>query len=307
MNGLPRHTVVPQAVPRKAGGNRDPRQIGPAIRSMLPELTALETRIVELMLTDRRFNAETALRDVAQRVGVSEAMVVKLAKKLGFAGFREMRSQVAAYNELPTAELHEQLDVTDDAATIVKKVFRTAVQALEETLAILDMPAFIRATEMLAGARQRDFYGLGGSAQIARDVAHKFLRIGVRASVFDDSHMMRMSASLLGPGDVAVGFSHSGETEAVIGPIFLARANGAGTIVITNHAASRLARAAEVVLASTAQGSPLMGENAAARIAQLNILDALFVGVAQRDVATTEINLRRTMDSVSPQRGRGAS
>ncbi len=286
---------------------RDPRQTGPAIRSRLPELTALETRIVDLMLTDRRFNAETALRDVAQDAGVSEAMVVKLAKKLGFAGFRDMRSQIVAYNELPTAELHEQLQVTDDAGTIVKKVFRTAMQALEETLAILDLPAFIRATDMLAGARQRDFYGLGGSAQIARDVAHKFLRVGVRAAVFDDSQMMRMSASLLKPGDVAVGFSHSGETEAVIRPIALARANGAGTIVITNHAASPLARMAEVVLASTAQGSPLMGENAAARIAQLNILDALFVAVAQRDVTTTEGNLRRTMESVSPPHRRRAS
>jgi DNA-binding MurR/RpiR family transcriptional regulator len=64
---------------------------------------------------------------------------------------------------------------------------------------------------------------------------------------------------------------------------------------------------AEVVLASTAQGSPLMGENAAARIAQLNILDALFVAVAQRDVATTDANLRRTMDSVSPSHRRRAS
>jgi DNA-binding MurR/RpiR family transcriptional regulator len=286
---------------------RDPRQIGPAIRSRLPELTALETRIVDLMLIDRRFNAETALKDVAQGATVSEAMVVKLAKKLGFAGFREMRSQIVAYNALPTAELHEQLDVTDDAATIVKKVFRTAVQALEETLAILDIAAFAAATDLLAGARQRDFYGLGGSAQIARDVAHKFLRVGVRASVFDDTHMMLMSAALLGPGDVAVGFSHSGETVAVIRPIELARANGAATIVITNHAASSLARAAEVVLASTAQGSPLTGENAAARIAQLNILDALFVAVAQRDIATTEANLRRTMDSVSPARGRHAT
>jgi DNA-binding MurR/RpiR family transcriptional regulator len=92
---------------------RDPRQIGPAIRSRLPELTALETRIVDLMLTGRRFNDGTALADVARDAAVSEAMVVKLAKKLGFAGFREMRSQIVAYNELPTAELHEQLTVED--------------------------------------------------------------------------------------------------------------------------------------------------------------------------------------------------
>ncbi|MDT7952092.1 MAG: MurR/RpiR family transcriptional regulator [Acetobacteraceae bacterium] len=283
---------------------RDARAVGPAIRAMLPSLSELESRLVEHMLADRGFSERTALRQVAQLIGVSDAMVVKLAKKLGYAGFRDMRRGIVAYNRLPTAELHQQLDPEDDAPTSVGKVFRTAIQALEETLAILDMRAFARAAEALGNARQRDFYGVGGSAQIARDVAHKFLRIGVRASVFDDAHMMLMSAALLGPGDVAVGFSHSGETHAVIDPVALAGARGATTIVITNHALSRLAQQADIVLASTAQGSPLTSENAAARIAQLNILDALFVAVAQQDIGRTEANLARTMEAVDPKRRR---
>ena len=233
---------------------------------------------------------------------MSDAMVVKIAKKLGFAGFRDMRREVAAYKRLPTAELHEQLDGHEDAGTIVRKVFRTSIQAIEETQAILDLGVFARAAAALAGARQRDIYGLGGSAQIARDVAHKFLRIGVRAAVFDDTHMMLMSAALLGPGDVAMAFSHSGETDSVVEPLAMARANGAATIAVTNHAASRLGRKAEMVLASTAQGSPLTSENAAARIAQLNILDALFVSVAQRDAHAANVNLARTMAAVAPKR-----
>jgi len=51
-----------------------------------------------------------------------------------------------------------------------------------------------------------------------------------------------------------------------------------------------------------AQGSPLTGENAAARIAQLNILDALFVVVAQRDYAQAERQLGRTMLAVAHKR-----
>ena len=281
---------------------RDARAVGPAIRAMLPHLTALEACVVDRMLSDRSLSEDTSLRDVASKARASDAMVVKLAKKLGFSGFREMRREITAYNQLPTAELHQQLDVGDDAGTILRKVFRTSMQALEETLAILDMGAFARATDALADARQRDFYGLGGSAQVARDVAHKFLRIGVRTAVFDDTHMMLMSASLLGAGDVAMAVSHSGETEAVIEPIALARRRGAASIAITNHAASRLGRTAEIVLASTAQGSPLTGENAAARIAQLNILDALFVAVAQRDAAVTDACLQHTMAAVAPKR-----
>ncbi|HEV7285213.1 MAG TPA: SIS domain-containing protein, partial [Kaistia sp.] len=150
--------------------------------------------------------------------------------------------------------------------------------------------------------QQRDLYGVGGSAQIARDVGHKFLRIGLRASVQDDAHMMAMSASLLEPGDIAIGFSHSGNTSAVIEAVQLARRNGARTLAITNYDRSPLAQQAEIVLCSTAQGSPLMGENAAARIAQLNILDAVFVAVAQRDYARAERNLDKTMSAVAANR-----
>ena len=212
------------------------------------------------------------MKTVADDAGVSEAMIIKITKKLGFAGFKDFRTGIVDYNRLPTAELHQELSPDDTGAEIAQKVFRTSIHALEETLSILDPEAFEKAADLIFTARQRDFYGIGGSAQIARDVSHKFLRIGVRTSVFDDAHMMLMSAALLGEGDVAVGFSHSGTTTAVIEPLELARRRGARTIALTNYATSPLASMADVVLCSTAQGSPLLGENAAARIAQLDHL-----------------------------------
>ncbi|ASS58528.1 MurR/RpiR family transcriptional regulator (plasmid) [Rhizobium leguminosarum] len=280
----------------------DMKAVGPRIRMMMPLLTPLEAKVVDTVFAMRDFSDETSLKQIAENAGVSEAMVVKITKKLGFSGFRDFRSAVSQYNRQPTAEMHQELSVEDTSLEIVQKVFRTSIHALEETLAILDMEAFDRAADLIHQARNRDFYGVGGSAQIARDVAHKFLRIGVRASVFDDSHMMLMSASLLVDGDIAIGFSHSGNTIAVIEAIQLARRNGARTIAITNYDSSALAQSADVVLCSTAQGSPLMGENAAARIAQLNILDAIFVAVAQRDYQAAERNLERTMSAVTSKR-----
>ena len=105
--------------------------------------------------------------------------------------------------------------------------------------------------------------------------------------------MMLMSAALLSDGDVAIGFSHSGTTTAVIEPLELARKNGARIIGLTNYAGSPIASIADVVLCSTAQGSPLLGENAAARIAQLVVFDAVFAAVAQRDLAAAERTWRR--------------
>lgn len=278
------------------------RFVGPRVLMMLSETTRLEARVADLVLGRHDIAEATLLQTVASAAEVSEAMVVQVAKKLGYDGYRDSRANLAAYNRLPIVAMHEELTLEDSTATIVQKVFRTAFQALEETLAILDPAGIELAADLIDGAGTRDFYGLGGSAQIARDAAHKFLRIGVRASVHDDAHMMAMSASLLGPGDMVAAFSLSGETDAVIEGVAIAKAAGASIVVITNHKGSTLGGMANVALCSTAQGSPLSGENAAARIAQLNIIDVVFMVVAQRGSTTVERNLKKTMRSVRTKR-----
>lgn len=280
----------------------DPKTVAAQIRMRLPGLTPLEGKVASDILAHKGITDETPLREVAENSGVSEAMVVKVAKKLGFAGFREFRRGLIDYYESDTAGLHSEISADDTSGEIVQKVFRTAMQALEETFAILDLDAFNRAADFLHNAKQRDFYGFGGSAQIARDVSHKFLRIGLRSSVFDDAHMMMMSAALLGPQDAVIAFSHSGESAILIDAVALARKNGARVIAVTNYHDSTLARAVDVVLCSTAENNALLGENATARIAQLNLLDALFVATAQRDRVAADANLARTMKSVSTKR-----
>ena len=82
----------------------------------------------------------------------------------------------------------------------------------------------------------------------------------------------------------------------------IARNNRASIIAVTNYKSSPLAELSDVVLCSTAQGSYLTSENAAARIAQLNIMDAVFIAVAQKGYQAAETNLSRTMAAVQAKR-----
>ncbi|MCC8180034.1 MAG: RpiR family transcriptional regulator, partial [Planctomycetes bacterium] len=98
--------------------------------------------------------------------------------------------------------------------------------------------------------------------------------------------------------------SHSGQTSAILDPGRSAKENGAAMVALPSYPFSALAKAADVVLCSTSMSSPWTGENAAARIAQLNILDALFILTAKRDHARASESLRKTMSSVSEKRER---
>ena len=82
----------------------------------------------------------------------------------------------------------------------------------------------------------------------------------------------------------------------------IARTRGASIIALTNYESSPLAELSDVVLCSTALGSPLTSENAAARIAQLNIMDAIFMAVAQKSYSAAEENLVQTMSAVQSKR-----
>ena len=69
----------------------DPKSVGPRIRMMKPHLTPWRPKSSTSVMARRDFTHETALKEVADEAAVSEAMVIKIAKKLGFSGYRDFR------------------------------------------------------------------------------------------------------------------------------------------------------------------------------------------------------------------------
>src|SRR5258708_8393525 len=103
--------------------------------------------------------------------------------------------------------------------------------------------------------------------------------------------MMLMSGCLLEQTDVGVAFSHCGQTAVVIDAVRQARRNGARIIAVTNSRSAILAQESDVVLCSNVEESLITGENAAARIAQLIIVDALFLAVPHKSSRIPQSNL----------------
>jgi len=264
------------------------------LRARLSSLTPLEACALFTLVHRRATGEDTLLKCVAGETGVSEGLIVKIAKKLGFEGFRQLREALVEHNRLAQADLQEELRVAEGACERLQMVLCASVRALEQGLAHVSPAALERAADCLHTARHRDFYGEGDSGQVALDASYQFLRIGVRASAFDDGQLMLMSAALLRRGDVVMAFSHSGQTAAVVEAARLARQNGAHLIALTNRSDSPLGRESDVALCANLDSLPWAGENAAARLVQLSVLQALLSAVAQKDYPTAQANLGRT-------------
>ena len=66
--------------------------LAPWLRMKQEGMTENESRIVEWLLTPGNLSDAPAIKDVAEALSVSEAMIVKVSKLLGFSGFRNLRS-----------------------------------------------------------------------------------------------------------------------------------------------------------------------------------------------------------------------
>ncbi|MCU6671530.1 SIS domain-containing protein [Enterobacteriaceae bacterium H4N4] len=282
-----------------------PLAIGARIKMSLSQLNPTERKIVEWLIIKGNICQTTSLREVATTLNVSEPLLVKVAKKIGFSGFRELRSSLISYfNSLPY-EKEEEVTEHDSLDAVLDKVFSNSIQALKEARSVADPVTIGRAAHLIFNANRVIIYGVGGSASVGLDFEHKLLRLGIISHAYSDVHLMLMAASQLGENDVVIAISQTGVTRETLNAVTTARAHKAKIICITNDNGSPLSQSSDLSIFSPAMSGPLLGQNAVARIVQLNLLDSLFIAILLEDHRGNKEKLARGINIVSPLHGRG--
>ncbi|AHG22514.2 RpiR family transcriptional regulator [Chania multitudinisentens RB-25] len=274
--------------------------IGAKIKMSLSQLNPTERRIAEWLITKGNISKETSLREVASTLDVSEPLLVKVAKKVGFSGFRELRSALISYFESLPYERDEEITVNDNLDTVLDKVFSNSIQVLKEAQSVADTTVIGQAAQLIFQARRVIIFGVGGSASVCQDFEHKLLRIGIISHAYSDFHLMLMVASQLEDSDVVIAISQSGDTRELVNAAQTATARHAKLICITNDNSSPLSQCSDLSIFSPAMSGPLLGQNAVARIVQLNLLDTLFIAILLEDYKGNKEKLSRGITVVSP-------
>lgn len=275
------------------------------IRSLLPALARAEQRVANIVLAEPGSIARRSITDIAQNAGTSETTVTRFCKAIGVGGYPDLRIALATEAARTTdrdRELGNAIAEDDSIGQIVGKVGYADSTAVQDTVDQLDTHTLTKVVEVVAGARRIDVYGAGASAFVASGLQHKLHRIGLPCFAWSDPHHALGSATLLRPGDVAIGISHTGATMETVEVLREATQHGATTVAITNFARSPITEAAEHVLTTAARETTYRTGAAAGSIAQLTVTDCLFVGVAQRQRDTTGIALRAANQAIQSHR-----
>ncbi|MCP2332717.1 MULTISPECIES: MurR/RpiR family transcriptional regulator [Actinoalloteichus] len=276
------------------------------IRSLLPGLARAEQRVANVVLEDPAAVTHRSITEVAEAAGTSETTVTRFCKAIGIRGYPELRLALAADTARNAVrdeqKLGGEIGPGDDLHDVIGKVAYADARAVEETAEQLDPIALRKVVDRVSAARRVDVYGVGASAFVAMDLQQKLHRIGRVSFAWNDKHIALTSAAVLSEDDVAVGISHTGSTADVIEALRVARARGATTVAITNFPRAPITEVADHVLTTAARETTFRSGAMASRIAQLTLIDCLFIGVAQQHYETAQEALEVTYAAVVGQR-----
>ncbi len=259
-------------------------------------------RIARLVGDDPSAVVESTINELAARCGTSVASVVRFCRAIGFDGYAAFRRALASELGRESAfsshaGFGSEIAVGDSLREATAKVAGLEALAIEETVNSLDYAVLEAVVDALDGAERILLFGVGASRLVADDLGHKLLRVGRNAIVLSDAHEATASAVVRAAPTAAVGFSQSGSTIETVRFLEAARSAGAATIGVTGSSDSPLARVCDHTLFTHAREPRFRAGAMVSRIAQLALVDCIFLGVAQRRFDDTVDALQRTADA----------
>ena len=238
--------------------------------------------MAELILSNPEAALGATMAEIARAAGVSEPTVMRLCMALGFDGYQDFKLRLAQSVALGMPATQSVLDSTDSPRELTDKVFDYTMNSLDWARKHIDHAVLAQAIELLATADRIEFFGFGASWIVAADAQQKFPLFGVPCMVHFDNHQQFIAASMMGPGNVAVAISNTGQTTGLLEIARVARATGAKVVALSGNRDGRLAQHCDLMLLVETLENTDVYTPTISRLAALTIIDVLAVGVAMR-------------------------
>ncbi len=266
------------------------------IKAKYNSLGKTDKKIADFLMNNPGAVLSMFITELAKRCDTSEAAIVRFSKKMGFSGYQQLKLSLA--QEADMRPVSENITANDSAYDIFSKVCEDIFCSLEKTKRALDSKSLQTCCEKILSADKILICGLGNSASVATDAAHKMLRLGLNACAYTDGHMQAIAAAHTTKKSVLIGISHSGHSKDIIEAMKIARENGTTTVAITNFDKSPIDKVGDIILhtVSNETNYRILGLNS--RIAQLAIIDTIYsfivchIDNSNDKIAMTELALK---------------
>ena len=266
----------------------------------LDSLTAAERAVAEVILSDVLSATRYSTADLAAKAKVSPPTIGRLAKRLGCAGFPDMKLRLAASIAPNTQFSSGSLDDSSDN-DIMSGLLAQVSSDLDQFPVAVNSVDLSAVEKALASASRIEFYGVGASAAVAADAQHRFFRMGLSTVYYEDVLKQRMAAVAADESVAIVLFSFTGRTSLSVEVAQLAKESGATLIAVTRQG-SPLAREVDYVLPIRSTENTELVTPMSSRILMMLWVDLLSTAIYRQRGEVAKEKYRRVKNSLKNTR-----
>lgn len=242
------------------------------------EATDSERRVLQYLINETREAIENDIHSVAKKCFCSPSTIIRLCRKNGFSGFREIK--IALANDLNFSEelksFQSNAASVKDLETSVAHAFRENIKAIEDTYSLIDFVELEKIALLINHSPFIYLYGIGASFLVAKDLQQKMERVMKRTFLYEDTHLQLLNSTNISTDELAIIISYSGNTAEMIKIAENIKTRGAILVGITQYSHNRVAQLADFNLYVPSIEEPLRAGAGSSRVSSLSVIDALY-------------------------------
>lgn len=267
------------------------------MREFKETASSTEQNIIRFVLENPEQAIALSIHEMAAKTYSSAATVLRLCRKLGLSGYKDFRLHLSyelALRKKSQEEERKEVTHLDSLAEIVEKITYKNIVSLEDSLALIDYATLERVVDLICESKNVVLFGVGSSLFVAKDAYLKLLRLGKPCAVNEDWHTQLVQARNMGPQELGIVISYSGQTTEMLECIKAMKENHVPVVSITRYANSPIAQLCDFNLYVAANESIFRSGAMSSRISQLNLIDIVYTAYASRSYEESLRKLSKT-------------
>ncbi|NUQ37474.1 MAG: MurR/RpiR family transcriptional regulator [Caldilineales bacterium] len=223
------------------------------------QLTPKQKRLAQFLLDNLYVAAFESANELAARLEVSAATVVRFSQALGYAGYPELQAAVRAGlpKTLTAAERGERAlaAASNGAAAQVRRVFDADIRAVTRARSSVDLAQLETICLALAEASRILVLGAGVCSGVAAHLDHGLRLVGLPSALVAAGGIpLAVGLANLDEQSVVIGFGVWRYVKSVVNAMVFAKQAGARCFALTDSPVSPLAQHAELALILPTEG-----------------------------------------------------
>ena len=233
------------------GSDKNGQSLDALIRTNIDNCSKREKIIAEYFLEQLNDIAFLSIHDISQKLNVGPSSVIRFAKKLGYAGFLELKNDIKNHIKLSIAPLEQfrlSIDGSSAPVTSIQQIAEFEVNNINHLVNNLNEESLHKAISILSRAPFIYTTGYNLSSFLAGIASYLLHRVGMKSFPTNlggrslDEQLVTMNSD-----DALIAFSLPPYSAQTISAARFAKRLNCKVIAITNSPASPIVKYSDVV------------------------------------------------------------